>query len=267
MILILAEKPKAAFKIANYLGNGKIFTRKLKNLKYFEFYRDGKRFVCVSALGHLFKLDSKNKKWIYPDFDVKWFPSYKEIGKRKLKNYLKALEILGKNAKDIIIATDYDVEGDVIGFNILRFVFKRANAKRMKFSALTKFEIENSFRNLMSSLNFGQVFAGLARHYLDFYWGVNLTRALSLSVRNFVKKRIMISAGRVQSPTLYLVYKREKEIENFVPKIFWIIKAIFEKNGKKFEGSLKDGKIFEKEKALKIFEECKKELMLKEKKS
>ena len=260
MILILAEKPKAAFKIASILSRGKLSVKKEGPVKYFEFFRGNSKIVCVPSLGHLFKLDVKNrKKWYYPVFKVEWMPTYKEVGKRKLNFYLKVLEKLGKKASDIIIATDYDIEGDVIGYNILRFVFKRSNAKRMKFSSLTKEEIENAFKNLMPSLDFGQVFAGLTRHYLDFYWGVNLTRALSLCARYFVKKKVVISVGRVQSPTLYLVFKREKEIEKFVPKVFWTIKAELEKNGKKFVANYEGGRIFDESAMFKILNECRKE--------
>lgn len=260
MILILAEKPKAAFKIASILSRGKLSVKRNGPVKYFEFFRGGTKIVCVPSLGHLFKLDVENrKKWHYPVFNVKWMPTYREIGKRKLNFYLKVLERLGKKASEIIIATDYDTEGDVIGYNILRFVFKRNNAKRMKFSSLTREEIEKAFKNLMPTLDFGQVYAGLTRHYLDFYWGVNLTRALSLCARHFVKKKVIISAGRVQSPTLYLVFKREKEIEEFVPKVFWIIKAELEKDGKKLVANYEGGRIFDESIMFKILKECRKE--------
>ncbi len=256
MILILAEKPKAAYKIAKFLSNGNFKKRKLLNLTYYEFFREGKKYVCTSALGHLFKLDTQDKYWYYPVFNAKWLPSFKEFGKKRLKNYLKALSILGRKAEDIIIATDYDIEGDVIGYNILRFVFGRKNAKRMKFSALTKADIENSFRNLMPSLDFGQVFAGLARHYLDFYCGINLTRALSICARKF-KPSLTISSGRVQSPTLYLIFKREKEREEFKPKPFWRIKVTLKADGTEFSCSYKKGEIWNEKEAKEIYEKVK----------
>ena len=145
MIFILAEKPKAAYKIAKFLSKGRPKSKILKNLRYFEFQREGKKFVCVPILGHLFKLDTKNKKWYYPIFNVEWYPVFREKGKRRLEKYLEALRILARKSSDIIIATDYDIEGDVIGYNVLRFVFRRNNAKRMKFSSLTKRDIEKAF--------------------------------------------------------------------------------------------------------------------------
>ncbi|MCS7123478.1 MAG: DNA topoisomerase I [Candidatus Aenigmarchaeota archaeon] len=243
--LIIAEKPKAAEKIARALSNGKYKVYKNGNFKFYEF----DNYRVVAAIGHLFKLDTKNKVWNYPTFEAYWFPSSKEV-----KKYISIFKNVCENCRNVIIATDYDIEGDVIGYNILRFLLKRNNAFRAKFSALTESEIKKAFSNLMKSLDFGQVYAGLTRHYLDFFWGINLTRALTRITNN---GRI-ISCGRVQTPTLNLILERENEIRNFVPKDFWVIKALLDKNGEKFSAEYIEGRIFEKEKAFNIYEECKK---------
>ncbi|HID25564.1 MAG TPA: DNA topoisomerase I, partial [Thermoplasmata archaeon] len=94
----------------------------------------------------------------------------------------------------------------------------------MKFSTLTRDELLESYRNMMSHIDFGQAEAGLTRHYLDFFWGINTTRALTLAMRTQTNRGFqVISSGRVQSPTLALLLQRELEIRNFVPKPFWQI--------------------------------------------
>jgi len=246
--LIIAEKPKAAERIAKALSNGKYKVYKFGKFRYFAF----ENFKVIAALGHLFKLDTLDKSWNYPIFDVKWLP-VREKG-RDLTSYIKFLREVGKDCEKIIIATDYDIEGDVIGYNILRFIFNRNNALRAKFSSLTDWEIKKAFSNLMDSLDFGQVYAGLTRHYLDFYWGINLTRALTKIVNN----KEIISCGRVQTPTLNLILQREEEIRNFVPKDFWTIKALLDKNGEKFIAIYENPQIFDENLAKRIFEECKK---------
>lgn len=238
--LIIAEKQKAAEKIARALSNGNYKVNKWK------FYQFG-NYLVVYAKGHLFKLDTRDKVWNYPTFEAEWFPVSKEI-----KKYIFILKEVCSKCRNVIIATDYDIEGDVIGYNILRFILKRKNAYRAKFSALTESEIKRAFSNLMKSLDLNQVYAGLTRHYLDFYWGINLTRALTRIVNNGK----IISCGRVQTPTLNLILERELEIRNFIPKDFWVIKALFDKSGEKFYGEYIEGRIFDKEKAFKIFEEC-----------
>lgn len=246
--LIVAEKPKAAEKIAKALSNGNLKVFNYKGVKVYEFGN----YRVVAALGHLFKLDTNDKKWYYPVFDCYWKPITSE--RSGILKYINALKEIGKNAKEIIIATDYDVEGSVIGYNVLRFIFNRQNAKRMKFSSLTKQEIVKAFNNSINSLDFGQVYAGLTRHYLDFYWGINLTRALTI-IANLNK---VISCGRVQTPTLNLILERENEIRNFVPQNFWIIKALLQKENENFFAEYIEGRIFERERAIKIYEDCNK---------
>ena len=120
----------------------------------------------------------------------------------------------------MIIATDYDEEGEVIGYNILRFLCNRRNAKRMRFSTLTRQELLKSFENL-DEMDFNLIEAGYTRHFVDWYFGINFTRALTNALRNHGERFAIISTGRVQGPTLALLVKREQEIRRFKPRKYW----------------------------------------------
>jgi DNA topoisomerase-1 len=178
-VLIITEKPSAAKKIAESLAEGKIKILKKKGVEYYYFERNGKPHVVAPAVGHLFNLSSTSKKWFYPVFDYEWKPSYL-VNKSSLfsKRYFNVLKELGTGASDVIIATDYDNEGEVIGYNILRFLLNRKDAKRMKFSTLTKEELVYSYKNAMKTLDWGQLEAGLARHEIDWLWGDKLNKSI-----------------------------------------------------------------------------------------
>ncbi len=221
--LIISEKPSAAKSIANALAEGPVKTlgREGEKAEYYQFTRDDKDFFVVPAVGHLFTLKQKGKGWAYPVFDVEWVPTYKVNRFAKFAEpYFKTLEELAKDAGDIIVATDYDDEGEVIGYNILNFIFGRKDAARMKFSTMTKEELLGSYAH-MEKLNANLVQSGLARHYLDFYWGISLTRALTLAIKASAKRFRILSTGRVQGPVLHMLAKHEKKIMAFKSKPFW----------------------------------------------
>ncbi|OYT42610.1 MAG: DNA topoisomerase I [Candidatus Aenigmarchaeota archaeon ex4484_224] len=261
-ILIIAEKPTAMKKIASSLAEkGSLKQKEIGDVKYFEFKRNGKKHIVVSAVGHLFNLDVKDKSkgWIYPVFEAIWRPSFL-VKKSSLfsKKYFEVIKKLAKDAKEVIIATDYDVEGSVIGYNILRFLLNRKEAKRMKFSTLTKDELIQAYENL-TSLNKGQIEAGLTRHYLDWLWGINLTRALTLSLKNNGKKVFsMISTGRVQGPALSLLFEREQQIKKFIPKPYWEIYAKIKIGNKVYLANFEIPKIWKEDEMKKIQKELKK---------
>ncbi len=255
--LIIAEKPNAMRKIAHALAEGRVVRRVDENgVSFYEIVRDGRKIVVVSSVGHLFSLDSVDGKrgWYYPVFEARWKPRY-ELKKEfsYSRKYLKTIERLSRDANEFIIATDYDVEGDVIGYNILRFVCGVSDAKRMVFSTLTKEELVKAFENLRDGLDFHQVEAGLTRHALDWLWGINLTRALTLALRNFGGGKAVLSIGRVQGPLLKILYDREMEIRNFVPKPYWQVELTVEVEGKLFKCLFEEEKIWEREKATEIF--------------
>jgi len=127
------------------------------------------------------------------------------------------------------VATDYDTEGSVIGYNIVHDIAGKADAERMKFSTLTREELIEAFRGRAKALDMGQVESGLTRHYLDFFWGINMTRALTTAVKHAAKKGFaLLSTGRVQGPTLGMIMERELAIRAFAPKPFWQVAARLE---------------------------------------
>ena len=98
--------------------------------------------------------------------------------------------------------------------NIIRYICKQKDAKRMKFSSLTKNELMKSYESLEPTINWGQAIAGETRHYLDWMYGINLSRALMESIKSAGSFKIM-SIGRVQGPALNLIVNRELEIQKF----------------------------------------------------
>jgi len=258
--LIVTEKPSAAKSIADALATGKVEKKQEDNSRavWYEFTINKKKFITVPAVGHLFTLKQSDKGWNYPTFNVEWIPSFKASRFASFSEpYFKNLEKFSKDAKDVIIATDYDDEGEVIGYNILRFLCKKENAKRMKFSTMTKTELTESFKN-MEKLNKNLIEAGLARHYLDWYWGINLTRALTLSIKNHAKRFRILSTGRVQGPTLHMLAKHEKKIKAFKPKPFWLIETDVKLGKNKIRASYVKDKVWDKKEAEKVFSEVKK---------
>jgi len=257
--LIISEKPDAATRIAQALAEGKVDKVGSKGAYWLEFERKGRKHVCVPAVGHLFALNSvKGNGWEYPDFNVEWVPTYTNKGSEFTKKYLNNIQKLVKDAEDFIVATDFDTEGEVIGYNILRFICNKNDAKRMKFSTLTKSDLEESYENILPHIELGQAEAGLTRHFLDFYWGINTTRALTLAMKEHLKNGfVLVSSGRVQSPTLFMLTQREIEIRKFIPKPFWQLELHCLINDQELIANYEEDQIWEKLKAQKIFDECK----------
>ena len=223
--LIICEKPSAAKSIAQALSEDKPIKKQYENSKafWYEFEKDGKDFVAAPAVGHLFTLKQIGKGWDYPRFDVDWVPSFEAVKSASFSEpYYKSMEELSKEADDVIVATDYDDEGEVIAYNILRFLLGRKTAFRLKFSTMTQEELLDSYDH-MKKLNKNLVESGLARHYLDYAWGINLTRALTNAIKNYAKRFRILSTGRIQGPVLHMLTKHEKKIKAFKPKQFWEI--------------------------------------------
>lgn len=220
-MLIITEKPAAAAKIAAALSGAtdEKITDKNK-VSYYEFYKGSQRYLVGCAVGHLFGVQQIAARGPFPNFEVDWFPAGRKKKSDFTKKYLAVLKKLVKEARELIVATDFDVEGEVIGWNVVRFVAKRDDAKRMKFSLLTKDALVESFDNLLPSLNWGAAISGETRHYLDWFYGINLSRGLMKALSSTGTFRIL-SIGRVQGPALKIVCDREREIEVFEPEPFW----------------------------------------------
>ena len=132
-----------------------------------------------------------------------------------------------------------------IAYNIITFICGAADGKRMKFSTLTKPDIEEAYENASPHLDFPQIEAGLTRHTLDFLWGINASRALTLSLRDAGGYKTL-STGRVQGPTLNMLEKRQKEIEKFVPTPFWEVWLHGKLSGQEIQALHEKGKFWEK---------------------
>lgn len=256
--LIISEKPNAAQRIASALSDGPVEKERRGKAVWFEIRIDGKRVLVVPAVGHLYNLKQKGEGWNYPVFETEWIPSY-EVSKASAfsKAYLYNFKKLSGEADDFVVATDYDSEGSVIGYNILRFVCRTEKAKRMKFSTLTSSELKESYKKASKTLDFPQIEAGIARHKLDWLWGINVSRALTLAIKKASNYFKVMSTGRVQGPSLRIVSRREKEIAKFVAKTYWELEAeLKSKEGHKLVAEYKEGKLWEKGKSEEVKKRC-----------
>ncbi len=227
--LIISEKPSVAARIAAALGRGnerRSVSR--EKVSYYEFEGKSGKVYVVAAVGHLFTITQANKERGYPVLDVRWAPSYEASPASAFtKKYLDVIREVASHCETLINACDFDIEGTVIGTNIIRFagssdpVRALASARRMKFSTTTDHDLQEAYAKLMP-LDTGNFDAGEARHMLDWLWGINLSRALTRAVYGWnVTKSNVLSIGRVQGPTLSILATREREISAFVPRPFW----------------------------------------------
>ncbi len=259
--LIIAEKPSVALRVALSLGESQPKRYNVNGVGYFEVQNGEDTLYVVAAAGHLFTLQQidKEKKEL-PIFDIHWIPSYKTNESSYFtKKYLDTITDIARKCNFFINACDYDLEGTVIGTNILKLILNQdvnkqlSNEKigRMRFSTTTKPDLIKAYTET-GDFDFNNFYAGEARHMLDWYWGINLSRAL-MQTLSLIGIRKVLSIGRVQGPTLGILAKRELEIKNFVPKPIW---RIFIKIGE-LELENRKGNIFEKAEADEAFDKTK----------
>jgi DNA topoisomerase-1 len=244
-LLIIAEKSKAAKKIAEALSPKPRLCRAY-SVNFWVFTYQSKNIVVAPAAGHLFNLYGNSS---FPVFKADWRPLW-EIDKsaRYTKKYYDLLKFLSSRAIEYINACDYDIEGSVIGYMIIKFFGDLKKAKRMKFSALTKEDIQKAFHSLQP-LDYNMINAGIARHKVDWLWGINVSRALMRALKDVTNKRVILSAGRVQSPTLIYVVNNYIARQQFVPLPYYVTYVTFTIKGRKFKVKL-DKQFDSKQKAL-----------------
>jgi len=227
---VIAEKPRAAAKIAEALGarsklsvdNVPIWVGKLR----------GKDIVIAPTAGHLFTLYTNEKG--FPVFNCSWGPRWVyESHSKHLRRFYDALKKLSRGAEYYVNACDYDIEGSVIGYNIIKHFGDVSRAYRVKFSTLTKEEISRAFNDLRP-LDWGNIESGLARHTLDWMWGINVSRALMSVYGKISGNNVVLSAGRVQSPTLIELVRRYLDRETFVPEPLFTVSVKIEFDGKEY---------------------------------
>jgi DNA topoisomerase-1 len=253
--IVVCEKPTAAAKIASALADGKPKKGEINGVPYYNLERDGKQLTVVSALGHLFTLKNTKPMRDYPIYDIDWVPTYKADKKAfRTKVFIEAINELAKDATDYVVATDFDIEGSTIGYNILKYICGEEavkRARRMKFSTLTTEELRQAHEKMMPRLDFEFVDAGIARHVLDWYWGMNVSLAMSSAVKAAEQRFAKLSAGRVQTPTLKILAEREKEIAAFKPEPYWTLSLVLDIDGAEVAAEHEAGRFFNHDEAQK----------------
>jgi DNA topoisomerase-1 len=220
----------------------------------YEAERASERLLVCSALGHLYKVDQRgvSQRREYPVWEYDWKPIHSaERGRERYERWLNAIAEIAKQAEGFVNACDFDVEGSLIGYMILKYASAGADAKarRMKFSTLTREELQYAYEHMLPQLDFPLISSGLCRHEVDWLYGINLSRALTESARKSSGRYATLSTGRVQGPTLRFAADREREIETFVPVPYWQIEAIVEINGKTLRAQFEIDKFDVKAKA------------------
>jgi DNA topoisomerase I len=260
--LIVCEKPDAAGRVARALDDDNDPRRTVSNGVPFYECRRGKEtlFVC-SALGHLYAVDSKAhaSRRHYPIWDFEWKPkNLIDKDSDKLSRWIQTINSLAKNSDRFINACDYDVEGSLIGYTILRYACNNAHSKaeRMKFSTMTERELQAAYKTRSAHLDFSQVEAGRCRHELDWLYGINLSRLLTESALKQNRGYSTLSTGRVQGPTLQFIVRREEEIQCFAPTPFWTIDATISHNDETYHIDFEKEKIAVLAEARKVVSEC-----------
>jgi DNA topoisomerase-1 len=235
MRLIISEKANTAKKVAQFLAEGPVKEGKHRSVPHHTFTWKGEETVSVGLKGHVLNPE-------YPEEYSNW----QKVEPRELidaeilksvseKGVADAVRSLSKKADRVVIATDFDREGELIGVEALSIVFE-ANPKlvdhveRARFSALTPGEVNRAFDELVEvSRELAE--AGEARQDIDLIWGATLTRWVSRATKRYGPA--FLSVGRVQSPTLVLIAEREKERRAFVPVPYWELEVNL-KNGEPF---------------------------------
>ncbi len=255
-VLVIAEKPKAGNKIAYALSRN-IIRKSFYNIPYYVIKKSYLTIYVASAAGHLYGLHTNIRG--YPVFQYEWRPLY-EIDKTAKHTYkfLKTLEKLCRETNYYVNACDYDIEGSVIGYLIIKFLGDTNRSYRVKFSSLTPEELRTAFNNL-TSLDWEMIEAGLCRHELDWLWGINISRALMEAVKLASGKKIILSAGRVQTPTLKHVVENNIERNLFIPLPQYSITVYISKNNRKIKLEYKGPVIEERGKALEFITILKKQ--------
>ena len=232
-ILIIAEKPKAAQKIAAAIGRPtKCFMRRIP---YWVLNVGHVNVVVSSTAGHMYGPHSNNGG--LPVFDYEWRPLWEfDKSARHLRLFFEVLKALSRGAYLFVNACDYDIEGSLIGYMVIANLGGVDRMKRMKFSSLSPAELRSSFRNLQDP-DLEMVEAGMARHELDWLWGINISRALMRAFQKATGRRKILSAGRVQSPTLIEAVNRWSKIKRHIPMPRFSLTVNLVKDARRFSAT------------------------------
>jgi len=266
MRLIVTEKNNSATKIAEILSGGAAKVDAAYKVPYYTWTDGDGDHMAIGLKGHVMSPAFTEGYSNWQQTDLHELIDADIVKEPTDKNVVKAIQKVAKDADEVVIATDYDREGELIGLEALEAMIDanpklvgangsesdgdalatRPRIKRARYSALTKQEIERAFGNL-DDLSYDLAYAGAARQDIDLIWGATLTRAVSLATRRFGSN--FLSVGRVQSPTLGLIVERELERRAHVPKPFWEVFARFQHPDGSFEAHYATDKFWEKAEA------------------
>ena len=215
--LVIAEKPSVGRDIARVLGCRKQSDGAL----------EGDKYIVTWGLGHLVELadpesyDPKYKEWKMEDLPMMPDPSKLEVIGQTAKQFkVVRNQIHRKDVKEIVIATDAGREGELVARLILKKAGTDKPLKRLWISSVTDKAIREGFAHLRDGKEYEPLYdAAMCRAEADWLVGINATRALTC------KYNAQLSCGRVQTPTLAIIAKREKEIREFVPKPYYGLTA------------------------------------------
>ncbi len=223
--LVVAEKFNTALRIAVVLSDGRMKRSRIAGTNLFEFDRPEGSYTVVGLRGHIVELDYPKE---FAEWTLSGLPKLLETAPLKRVTeggIVSALQSIVKGFDRVVIATDFDREGELIGLECLELLQKvhpTIEVRRARYSALTRDVIEQSFSNL-EQLDHALAEAAEARQEIDLVWGALLTRYLSLISGQ--RGRGFLSVGRVQTPTLALLVERDQAIKEFVPSPFWELRA------------------------------------------
>ncbi len=244
MRLIVTEKNNSAKKIAEILSGGQAKADSVYKVPFYTWSGDGGEQMTIGLKGHVMNPAFPDGYSNWQQTDLHELIDADLIKEPTDKNVVRAIRKVAKDADEIVIATDYDREGELIGLEALEQIVEanpavaeggiaaRPRVKRARYSALTKEEIQRAFGDL-DDLAYDLAYAGAARQDIDLIWGATLTRAVSLATRRFGSN--FLSVGRVQSPTLALIVERELERRAHVAKPYWELLARFQHPDGAFE--------------------------------
>ena len=231
-ILVLAEKPSVGRDIARVLG--------CKNDK--NGYIEGSKYIVTWALGHLVTLadpesyDDRYKCWNMEDLPI--LPKYlKTVVIKKTSKQFNTVksQINRDDVYEIVIATDAGREGELVARWIIDKIKTNKPLKRLWISSVTDKAIKDGFNKLKDAKEYDNLYySAIARSEADWIVGINATRALT------TKYNAQLSCGRVQTPTLGMILKREEEIQKFKAKDYYGIEIISAKGNNNLKFRWKD---------------------------
>lgn len=254
MKIVIAEKPSVARELA------KVFGATTKRDGYIE----GKGYSFTWAFGHLLQLAPPQEYGFigWRRQHLPMLPRKFKLSVRKIKtkdglvedpSVRKQLDIIKKlfdEATEIIVATDAGREGELIFRYIYYYLRCKKPFKRLWISSQTDEAIKEGFRNLKPGTDYDTLFnSAHCRSESDWLVGMNATQALSIAAGN----RTVLSLGRVQTPTLAMICSRYIETKNFVPKLFYQLSIIMDKDGQQFK-ALSAANFDKKEEAQLLFD-------------